>query len=133
MTRPTDERLGIVRLPLPDGREVALCLTYERLDTRGHAWVIEKLEALQKGKAGSAKALAELLELFSQDTVSVDDVVSGVPGAYPIGPCTVAIWSAWELAYHGPGGRPEKVDTSVPRKRRPTLWSRRFGRRSERG
>lgn len=129
MTRPADARLGIVRLPLPDGREVALQLTYERLDTCGHSWVLAKLDELQKGKAGASTAMAELLELFANGAVTAAEIKRDGPTAYPIGPCTLAIWEAWELAYHGPGGRPEKAATSDPQKRRPTLLSKLFGRR----
>ena len=46
--QPTDERLGIVRLPLPDGRAVPLQLTYAALDAKGHDWLLDQFKAMQK-------------------------------------------------------------------------------------
>lgn len=123
-----DARLGIVRLPLPDGRDVALQLTHAALDARGHGWIIERLEFLQAGKAGSRTALAELLEVFSSGALSKADVEGVDVAAYPIGICTKALWEAWQLAYWGPSGRPAEEGTANPRNRRPTLWRRLFGR-----
>lgn len=124
-----DARQGIVRLDLPDGRSLPLSVTYQRLDLHGHGWVIERLEVLQKAKAGANQAVADLLQLFTMGAISADEVMAAPVTDYPLGPCTRAIWSAWELAFHGPNGKPEKEPTSDPRKRRPTLWSRLFGRR----
>ena len=124
-----DARQGIVRLDLPDGRSLPLSVTHQRLDLHGHGWVIERLEVLQKAKAGSSQAKADLLDLFTMGAVTADEVMATPITDYPLGPCTKAIWAAWELAFHGPGGKPEKEPGSDPQKRRPTLWERLFGRR----
>lgn len=123
-----DAREGIVRLELPDGRTLPLSVTYERLDQHGHGWVIERLELLQKAKAGANRAVADLLDLFSAGALSADDIMASPVTDYPLGPCTRAIWSAWELAFHGPAGRPGTDAAPDPQKRRPTPWKRLFGR-----
>lgn len=124
-----DAREGIVRLELPDGRTLPLSVTYERLDQHGHGWVIERLEMLQKAKAGANRAVADLLELFTAGVLTADEIMAAPVTDHPLGPCTRAIWSAWELAFHGPAGRSGAEAPSDPQKRRPTLLRRLFGRR----
>lgn len=128
-----DARLGIVRLPLPDGREVALQLTHAALDARGHAWIIEQFRILQKGQAGEATALAGLLAVMSGGAISEQDVQTAPPAAYPLNPCTSACWDAWQLAQHGPSGRPAEEGAANPQSRRPTPLRRLFGRLFGRG
>lgn len=124
-----DARLGIVRLPLPDGREVALQLTYRALDARGHEWVLERLRAMQKGKAGAQQALAEALDLMSNGQVTAAEVMDAPVHVYPLGHCLKAVLEAWEVAQYGPSGRPASEAPENPRKRQPTLLKRLFGRR----
>lgn len=52
LMQPTDNRLGIVRLPLSDGRAIPLQLTYAALDAKGHDWLLDQFKAMQKGKPG---------------------------------------------------------------------------------
>lgn len=123
-----DARLGIVLLPLPEGREVALSLTFERLDAVGPVGIGELLTRVSKGKAGSAQARAELLEAFSDGAISVADFRAN-PSAYPVIATTKAIWQAWSIAQYGPDGRSGDEATANPQKRRPTLLDRLFRRR----
>lgn len=126
----SDERLGIVRLALPDGRTVALQVTYEALDAIGYAGVIDLLKVVQKGRAGSQAAMAELLAVMSAGAISVDDVRSSPVAAFPTSVCLQALWDCWSLAQYGPDGRPaEDGAENPPKSRRPTLLSRLFGRR----
>lgn len=128
---PTDERLGIVRLSLPDGRTVPLQLTYTAMDANGHDWLLEQFKAVQQGRAGSATALGELLAVMSGETVKAADVTSAPMAAYPLAHCLKALWTAWELAQYGPQGRSVEADpANPPKRRRPTLWKRIIGRRS---
>lgn len=128
-----DARLGIVRLPLPDGREVALQLTFQRLDAVGPSWFIEKLGVVSKAKAGANTALAELLEAFSDGVVTVDDVQSAPVGTYPLGTIQSAVFQAWAIAQYGPTGRPAEDGDANPRKRPPTWWGSAFARLFGRG
>lgn len=125
-----DARLGIVRLPLPDGREVALCLTFTALDALGHDGLLERFKLLQKGRAGAQTAMAELLEVMSAGAVSKTDVMEAPVAAFPLTPCMRALWAAWELAQYGPSGRSAEAGPENPlRSRRRTLWSMLSGRR----
>lgn len=124
-----DARLGIVRLPLPDGREVALQLTYHALDARGHGWLLEQFKTLQKGRAGAQAAMADLLEVMSHGAVTKADVMASPVAAFPLSPCMAALWSTWELAQYGPAGRSAEAGPENPPKRRPTLLNMIFGRR----
>lgn len=123
-----DARDGIVRLTLPDGRAVPLCLTYAALDKFGHQWVIDQLKVVQKGKAGAQQALAELLELLTGGEVVADDVMIAPVQAYPLGHCLKAVIESWELAQYGPDGRSGDDAPENPPSRRPTLWGRLTGR-----
>jgi len=126
-----DERLGIVRLPLPDGRTIPLQLTYQALDTRGHDWMLDQFRAMQKARTGSARAIAELLEVLSQGEVVASDVMTAPAGDYPLSATMKALWAAWEIAQYGPAGRPAedgKVDPQLSV--RQTWLKRLFGRRS---
>lgn len=124
-----DARLGIVRLPLSDGREVALQLTHAALDARGHSWIIEQFKTLQKGQPGEAAALAGLLSVMSSGAISEDDVRTAPQASYPLSVCTAACWDAWQLAQYGPSGRPAEEGTANPRKRPLTRLRNLFGRR----
>ena len=124
-----DAREGIVRLELPDGRSLALQLTYGRIDLKGHGWILERLEQVQRARGGSSRAVAELLETFTAGAVLADEIMAASAAAYPFGLCMPAIWKAWELAYYGPDGKPGSAATENPQKRRPTLLGRLTGRR----
>lgn len=133
MTQPSDERLGIVLLPLPDGREVALQLTYAALDAHGHDWLLEQFKAIQGGKTGAIRAMAEVLELLSAKAILADEVMAAPAAAYPMTECLRCAWKAWELAQFGPQGRPAVDGVGNPRPSpRPTWWGRIFRRRSGR-
>lgn len=128
---PTDERLGIVRLPLPDGRAVPLQLTYAAMDAKGHDWLLEQFKAIQKGRAGSSTAMAEALEVLSAGEIQAVDVLAAPMAAYPLAACLKASWQAWELAQYGPQGRSVEADPeNPPKSARPTWLRRIFGRRS---
>lgn len=122
-----DARLGIVRLPLPDGRTVPLQLTYAALDSHGHDWLLEQFKAVQKGRAGAYTALAALLEVMSAGEIVAADMIAAPMATYPLATCQRAAWSAWELAQYGPQGRSAEEGPANPPKRRPTLWRRIFG------
>jgi len=129
-----DARFGIVRLDLPDGRSVALQLTYAALDARGHQWMLDSFRAVQKGKPGSASALADLLEVLSGGAITAAEVNAAPAAAYPLGHAMKACWSAWEIAQYGPQGRPaEDGAENPPQSRRRTRWSTLFGRQRGRG
>ena len=119
-----DARDGIVRLDLPDGRSVPLCLSYEALDKYGHQWVIDQLKVVQKGKAGAQKALAELLELLTGGDLTAEAVMTAPVQAYPLGHCLKAVIESWELAQYGPDGRSGEDAPANPQNRRLTLWAR---------
>lgn len=126
-----DERDGIVRLTLPDGRSVPLQLTYQALDARGHGWMLEQFRIVQKAKAGAQRSLADLLEVLSDGAVSAEAVMASPVHAYPLGRCLTSAWSAWEIAQYGPAGRPAEEGTANPRTapRRLIRWRWPFGRR----
>lgn len=126
-----DARLGIVRLPLPDGRLIPLQLTYAALDARGHDWVLEQFRLAQKGKAGSSSAIAELLEMLSGGELQASVVMAAPAAEYPLSPTLKALWATWELGQHGPAGRPaEEGPANPPKSVRQTWWRRVFGPRS---
>lgn len=124
-----DARLGIVRLPLPDGRQVALQLTFAALDANGHDWLLDRFKVLQKGRAGTSSALGDLLEVLTAGAITKADVIVAPVAAFPLSPCMKACWDAWELAQYGPAGRSAEAGPANPPTRRPTLWRRLFGRR----
>lgn len=127
---PTDERLGIVRLPLPDGRLVPLQLTYAALDAKGHDWLLEQFKAMQKGKTGSLRAMADALDLLSASAIQADEVMASPMAAYPMAVVLRSCWKAWELAQYGPQGRSVEADTESPQKSARPTWLRRiFGQR----
>lgn len=121
-----DVRQGIVRLPLPDGREIALQFTYARIDAKGHVWVADQFKAMAKGGKGSSAAIAGLLEVASGGEVSADAVVAAPMAEYPLQTVANALWSAWGLAKLGPSGEVAD-DGEAPLSRRRTLWKRLFG------
>src|SRR5690606_36358877 len=116
-------------LPLPDGREVALQLTYLALDALGHDGMLERFRVLQKGRAGAQSAMGELLEVMSAGAVTKADVLAAPVAAFPLTPCMRALWDCWELAQYGPQGRSAEAGPENPQRRRRTLWSMPFGRR----
>lgn len=124
-----DARLGIVRLSLPDGRQVALQLTFAALDANGHDWLLDRFKVLQKGRAGTSSALGDLLEVLTAGAITKADVIVAPVAAFPLSPCMKACWDAWELAQYGPGGRSAEAGPANPQKARPTLLRRLFGRR----
>ena len=128
----SDRREGVVRLTLPGGRTVALQLTFAALDKRGHDWFIGRLKLMQKGRAGSAEARADLLEALSASAITAEEVRAAPVPAYPIAPTMTAIWAAWEIAQYGPDGRSAEAGPENPRSRRSTWWGRIFARRSRR-
>lgn len=123
---PTDERLGIVRLSLPDGRAIPLQLTYAALDAKGHDWLLEQFKAMQRGRAGSSTAMAEALDVLSDGEISAAEVLAAPMAEYPLAVCLKAAWSAWELAQYGPAGRSVEADTATPQKSARPTWSRRI-------
>lgn len=129
MSDASDLREGIVRLPLPGGRAVALQLTFAVLDAYGHDWIITQFRALQKGKKASATARAELLEALSCGAVTADEVARAPVAAYPMADTMKALWRAWELAQYGPDGRSAEEAPENPQKRRVTWWRRFYSRR----
>lgn len=132
--QPTDERLGIVRLPLPDGRAIPLQLTYAALDAKGHDWLLDQFKAMQKGKPGASLAMAEALEIMSAGQLKAADVMAAPMAEYPMAECLRSCWRAWELAQHGSSGRPAEDGSENPRlSPRKTWWGRIFGRLSGRG
>lgn len=127
MIQPSDDRLGIVRLPLPDGREVVLQWTYAALDRIGHVWVSERFVIAAKGREGSLVAVAELLEAATNGGVKAEDVIKGGLAAYPLVPCSEALWRSWELAKFGPKGEVAD-DSDRPLLIRLLIWLvKRFG------
>lgn len=129
--QPTDERLGIVRLPLPDGRAIPLQLTYAALDAKGHDWLLDQFKAMQKGKPGASLAMAEALEIMSGGQLKAADVMAAPMAEYPMAECLRSCWRAWELAQHGPSGGPAADGSENPRlSPRKTWWGRIFGRLS---
>lgn len=124
-----DDRLGIVRLSLPDERQVALQLTFAALDAKGHDWLLDRFKVLQKGRAGASSALGDLLEVLTAGAITKADVIGAPVAMFPLSPCMKACWDAWELAQYGPAGRSAEAGPANPQTRRPTLWRRLFGRR----
>lgn len=123
-----DSRLGIVRLPLPDGREVALRFTWARIDAVGREWIVQRFQDAIDGKAGCQGALVELLVLASGGELTAAAMLSDDEEPVPFEEAYRALEDAWLLARFGPTrkapGQPEN-----PRKSRLTWW-RRFFRRS---
>ncbi|WP_312126328.1 hypothetical protein [Brevundimonas sp.] len=125
----SDERLGIVRLSLPDGRAVPLQLTYAALDAKGHDWLLDQFKAMQKGKAGAQRAMADTLEVLTHGELVADEVMSAPVAEYPLASVLKGCWQAWELAQYGPQGRPAADGSENPQKApRKTLWGRIFKR-----
>lgn len=71
-----DDRLGIARLQLHDGREVAIRFTWSRIDAVGRDWIVERMQAVVAGKAGCQGALTELLVLASGGVLRAEDLMS---------------------------------------------------------
>lgn len=126
-----DEREGIVRLDLPDGRSIPLCLTYRALDARGHGWMLDQFKMVQSSKAGAEKAMADLLEVLSDGGVTSAEIMSSPVHAFPLGHCLKSALKAWEIAQYGPAGRSADEALANPQKPpRRTLLSMLTMRRS---
>lgn len=123
-----DERLGISRLSMPDGREVALQFTWARIDAVGREWIVTQLQAVMTGKPGCQAAMTELLVLASGGEIKASEVLTEDAPVVGFEEAYKAIEDAWLLARFGPtrkaSGQPEN-----PPKSRPIGW-RRFFRRS---
>lgn len=119
---PTDERLGIVRLSLPDGRTVPLRFTWARIDAVGREWIVKQFETIIAGKDGCQAAMAEMLVLASGGEVSATDLLS--EHGEPLGFETAfkALEDAWTLARFGPTRRPAEDGPANPQKTRRTWW-----------
>ena len=119
----SDDRLGIARLPLHDGREVAIHFTWSRIDAVGRDWIVERMQAVVAGKAGCQGALTELLVLASGGILKAEELMSEDFGGLPYETAFTALEDAWTLARFGPtrkaDGQPEN-----PRKSHPTWWKR---------
>jgi len=118
----SDERLGIVRLSLPDGRIVPLQLTYAALDAKGHDWLLDQFKAMQKGKVGAMRSMADALELLSDGALVADDIMAAPAAEYPLAENLKACWRAWELGQHGPQGRPATEGAENPQPAPRKTW-----------
>lgn len=126
---PTDARLGIVRLSLPDGRAVPLRFSWDRIDAVGRAWIVERFEAVIAGGEGCQQALAELLVLASGDEVKAAEMFDTSASPMPFELVSAALLEAWHLARFGPNGKADGQPTN-PQKSRPTWLRRLFARQS---
>lgn len=123
----TDERIGIVRLPLPDGRTVPLRFTWSRIDAVGRDWIVDAFGKMVKGEPGCQAAMADMLilasghEIKASDLLSEDGPVVGFEAAFK------ALEDAWAVARFGPTRRPAEDGAENPRKSLRT-WLRRFRR-----
>lgn len=124
MTQPSDERLGIVRLNLPDGRELKLQWTWAAIDRLGNDAIIAKLKTCQRGVKGVGQAVAALLEAASSGAIMAVDVMEAPAAEYPVNRVFDALWQAWALAQYGPDGRPAGDGPENPRKQKQTLFGR---------
>lgn len=119
-----DERLGIVRLELPDGRSVALRFTWSRIDAVGRDWIVQRFQDAIGGKAGCQAALVELLVLASGGEITATSLLSEEQEPLPFEAAYKSLEEAWLLARYGPSrkarGQPENPQKS------PTTWWRRF-------
>jgi hypothetical protein len=123
-----DDRLGIVRLSLPDGRTFPLRFTWTRIDAVGREWIVEKFAAIIAGKAGCQAAMAELLVLASGGAIETSELLTddgdtlvGFEAAFE------ALNDAWLIARFGPS-RKAPGQPGNPPKRRPTRLRRFFER-----
>lgn len=129
---PTDERLGIVRLPLPDGRMVPLRFTWPRIDAMGRSWIVESFAKMVKGEPGCQAAMADMLVLVSGGEIQPSDVLSNDQPVVGFEPAFKALEDAWLVARFGPTRRPAEDGSENPRKTRPTWLKRFFRPRSKR-
>lgn len=124
-----DARLGIARLPLPDGREVALRFTWSRIDAVGRDWIVERFQSIINGKPGCQAALVELLVLASGGVLSATDMLSEDIEPIPFEDGFHALEDAWLLARFGPSRKADGQPANPP-KSRPIWWKRFFPPRS---
>lgn len=94
-----DERLGIVRLSLPDGRTVPLQFTWRAVDALGRGGVSELLEKAGSGEPGDMDAMARLIEASSSGRITRDELMDG---ALPFNDAFVPVLRAWTLAARRP-------------------------------
>lgn len=124
----SDERLGIVRLSLPDGRAVPLRFTWARIDAVGRDWIIAALTRMIEGKAGCQEAMAELLVLASGGEIKASDLFGDEGPALGFETAYRAIEDAWLLARFGPSRKPEDAKPNPQMTRRiwwkPSTWLR---------
>lgn len=128
--RPTDERLGIVRLP-HGGRVIPLRFTWARIDAVGREWIVKQFETIIAGKDGCQAAMAELLVLASGAELTATDLLN--EDGEPLGFETAfkALEDAWTLARFGPTRRPAEDGQENPQKPR-RMWWRLFSKPSSR-
>lgn len=124
-----DARLGIVRLSLPDGREVALRFTWSRIDAVGRDWIVDRFQSVIGGKAGCQAALVELLVLASGGALTASDLLSEDIQPIPFEDGFKALEEAWLLARFGPSRKADGQPAN-PQMSRTTWWRRFFPRRS---
>lgn len=120
--QPTDERLGIVRLSLPDGRAVALRFTWARIDAMGRSWIVDAFAKMVKGEPGCQAAMADMLVLVSGGEIQPADVLSEEQPVVGFEVAFKALEEAWLLARFGPARRPAEDGPENPRKSRRTWW-----------
>ena len=119
-----DSRLGISRLPLHDGREVALRFTWSRIDAVGRDWIVERFQSVISGKPGCQAALVELLVLASGGVLTASDMLSEDIEPIPFEEGFKALEEAWLLARFGPSRKADGQPANPPKSRR--TWWRRF-------
>jgi len=125
----SDARMGIARLLLPDGQEVALRFTWSRIDAVGRDWIVDRLQTAITGKAGCQGALAELLVLASGGLLAASDLLSDGREPVPYEAAFKAVEDAWILARFGPA-RKADGQPGNPQKSRQTWWKRIWRRQS---
>ncbi len=127
---PTDERLGIVRLP-HGGRAIPLRFTWSRIDAVGREWIVKQFETILAGRDGCQAAMAELLVLASGGELTATDLLN--EESEPLGFETAfkALEDAWVLARFGPTRRPAESGNENPQKPR-RMWWKLFSKPSSR-
>lgn len=128
----TDERLGVVRLSLPDGRAVPIRFSWARIDAMGRSWIVDAFGKMVKGEPGCQAAMADMLVLTSGGEIQPADVLSEEGDVVGFEPAFKALEDAWLIARFGPTRRPAEDGSENPRKSRPTWWRRCFRLRSKR-
>lgn len=120
----SDERMGIVRLPVGD-RTVPLRFTWRAIDAVGRTGVADLLDQAGKGDPGDMTALARLLEVASAGELSAEAMMDG--DAPPFGAAYLALLQAWSHAVRQPQGEAGEAKEN-PLKRLWTWLNRLWGR-----